>query len=215
MACRVVGGGTALDIHRAVLYQRDAVLRGHRLVLDLKLATHRFFQIGQNALTDLDVITRVFAVTQRVGQSARRVADPHGDDARVLGLGQCVGLSGHTDQGRESKCKQFGVHECGGPKKWKNKPPRAVGLCENEPIVSQISPGFLRWRVSDGGQKNAPASGRQNPESGNCSQPGNDCWRRPPRRRSFIVLYINTVLLRRAVRDPELNAGSDRLPLTP
>ena len=37
LARGVVGGRAALEVDRAVLHQRDAVLRGDRLVLDVEL----------------------------------------------------------------------------------------------------------------------------------------------------------------------------------
>jgi len=115
LARGVVGGGAALDVDRAVLHQRNAVLRGHRQVLDFQLLAGGLFEVGDDALAQVIVETGVLAVAERVRQGARRVAHAHGDAAggldlgdRVIGLGQ--GGAGGNGQGGESD--QMFLHEC-------------------------------------------------------------------------------------------------------
>ena len=74
-----VGGGAAFDVYGAVLQQGNAVLRGHRQVFDIQLLAGGSFKIGQNALAQLHMEPRVFAISQRVRQRARGIPHPHGD----------------------------------------------------------------------------------------------------------------------------------------
>jgi hypothetical protein len=76
---RVVGGGATLDVHRAVLHQRNAVLRSHGLELDVQFLAHGFFDVANDALANFVVETGVLAITQCVRQRTRRIAHPHGD----------------------------------------------------------------------------------------------------------------------------------------
>jgi hypothetical protein len=95
LARGVVGRGAALDVDRAVLYQRNAVLRGDGLILDLELGqTELLLDVGQRAGADVHMEADVLAITQGVAQCAGRLAHTHRDGAAVLDLLQRVGLRG-------------------------------------------------------------------------------------------------------------------------
>ena len=100
LARRVVGGRAALEVDGAVLHQRDAVLRGHRLVLDVELGhAELLLDVGDDPLADVVVKAGVLAVAERVGQRARRLAHAHRDGAAVLDLLQRVFGVGRAGDG--------------------------------------------------------------------------------------------------------------------
>jgi hypothetical protein len=80
-------GRTALNVDGAVLHQRDAVLRGYRLVLDVQLGhAELLLHVGQGALTQFDMEAGELAVTEGKREAAGRLADAHGGGAAVLDL---------------------------------------------------------------------------------------------------------------------------------
>jgi hypothetical protein len=111
LTCRVVGGRAALDVHRAVLHQRNAVLRRHRLELHVDFFAHGFFHIANDALADFVVETSVLAITQGVGQSARRIAHTHGNGAGGFDFGNGVSLSAHAGQCGHGHSNQLFFHQ--------------------------------------------------------------------------------------------------------
>ena len=87
----VVGGGAALEVDGAVLHQRDPVLRGHRLVLDVDLGhAELLLEVGDDVLADVVVKAGVLAVAEGEGERAGRLANAFGDRAAVLDLLQRV-----------------------------------------------------------------------------------------------------------------------------
>ena len=121
----VVGSRAALQIDGAVLHQRDAVLRGHRLELDLHLGqTELLLDVGQDVLAHFSVEAGVLAVAQRVRQGAGGLAHAERHRAAFLDLGQRVGFCGaRGEQGGKQGggCEQGGFHRrslcgrCGRP----------------------------------------------------------------------------------------------------
>src|SRR5207248_4739604 len=88
----VVGRRAALDVHRAVLHQRDAVLRSdrdelHLQVRELQLALRRV----DDAQRDLLRVTDDLLLVVIIGEGDRRLAVPHRDDAALLDLLQSAG----------------------------------------------------------------------------------------------------------------------------
>jgi hypothetical protein len=51
------------------LHQGNAVLGGDRLVFDFQLLAGGLFQVGDDALAQLDVVARVLAVSEGIGQA--------------------------------------------------------------------------------------------------------------------------------------------------
>ena len=91
LARRVVGGRAALEVDGAVLDQRDAVLRRHRLVLHFELGqAELLLDVGDDVRADVVVKAGVLAVAERERERARRLADAFGDDPGVLDLLQRV-----------------------------------------------------------------------------------------------------------------------------
>jgi hypothetical protein len=111
LAGSVVGGGTALNIHGAVLHQGNAVLRCHRQVFDFQLFACGFFEVGNDVLAHLVVEAGVFAVAQGVGQRSRRVAYTHGDAARGLDLGNGVVCLGQPCGQKHGEGDELLFHE--------------------------------------------------------------------------------------------------------
>ena len=104
----VVGGAAALDVHGAVLHQRDAVLRGDRHVLDLEPSQAQgLLDVGQHTPAQIDVEARELPGAQGVRQRARRLAHTHGNHAAGLDLGQRVRLGGagqeHAEKGQREQ----------------------------------------------------------------------------------------------------------------
>jgi hypothetical protein len=107
---QIVGGGATLDVHRAVLHQGNAVLRGHGLEFHVQFFACGFFDIANDALADFVVETGVLAVAQCVGQGARGIAHAHGDHARGFHLGEGIGLNSHTSQSRHGSSQKLFFH---------------------------------------------------------------------------------------------------------
>ena len=104
----IVRGRAALDVDGAVLHQRNAVLRRHRLPLDVELGQAQLLlQVGGDALRHLGVEADVLAFAEGVRQRAGRAAHAHDHGARVLDLLEGVGLrvrrSGDGQQGGDQK----------------------------------------------------------------------------------------------------------------
>ncbi|MNN34409.1 hypothetical protein D3C81_1482150 [compost metagenome] len=105
LALDVVGGGTALEVHGAVLHQRDAGLRGDQVVADFQL---RHAELLLHGIDDLQlqvvgVTLRLARIGREVGEGDGGVAVTEGDGAGFLdllqGTGQFFGYDGSGDQG--------------------------------------------------------------------------------------------------------------------
>ena len=114
LACGVVGGRATFNINGAVLNQWNAVLRCDHLVFDFKLSACRFFKVGNDLVANFNVVAGVLAISQGVGQCARRLAHTHGDNASVLGFGEDISrLRKNAAGGKQGqgKGRQFEFHE--------------------------------------------------------------------------------------------------------
>ena len=71
LARGVVGGRAALEVDGAVLHQRDAVLRGHRLVLDVELGqAELLLDVGQRSFWHISVWKPTYLPSPSVYDSA-------------------------------------------------------------------------------------------------------------------------------------------------
>ena len=87
LALHQVGGRAALQIDRAVLHQRNAVARSHRLVIHLQVGQ---LQLGfdgiENLVADVHAVAHGLEVGIQVRETKRRLAVTQGDAARALDL---------------------------------------------------------------------------------------------------------------------------------
>ena len=96
-----------IEVDGAVLHQRDPVLRGHRLILDINLGhAELLLEVGDDVLADIVVKAGVLAVAEGEGERARGLAHAHRDRAAVLDLLQRVlglGRTGGADRRGEHR----------------------------------------------------------------------------------------------------------------
>jgi hypothetical protein len=99
----VVGGRAALEVDGAVRHQRDAVGRGHELVVGFQV---RHLQLGLHRVDDLRAQVHGVAdgplLVVVVGERQRGVAVADGDRARILDFLQGAFLS----EGRKGNCER-------------------------------------------------------------------------------------------------------------
>ena len=89
-------------------------MRGHGLIFDFQFTFGGFFQIGQDALANFNVVAGVFAIAQGVGKRAGRITNAHGDNAGSLDFTQGIGALGkNTASGKQGngECNKFEFHE--------------------------------------------------------------------------------------------------------
>jgi hypothetical protein len=82
-------------------------------VFDFQLLAGGLFQVGDDALAELDVVARVLAVSEGIGQGAGRIANSHRDAAGGLDLGDRVIGLGHGaagGEGHHGKSDQMLLH---------------------------------------------------------------------------------------------------------
>src|SRR5256885_250770 len=89
LALEIVGGGAALDVHRAVLHERDPVLRGDRDELHLQARRVQFLlqrrdDLEGEVLRVADHLLLIVVIRER----NRRLAVADGDDPALLDLAQ-------------------------------------------------------------------------------------------------------------------------------
>ena len=108
LARAVVGGGAALKVDSAVLQQRNAVLRGDRLVNRFQCGrAELFFQVVNDALGHFGVKAHIFATAQGVAQ-ARRFA--HAQIDYASGFDFCQRINALCKGGA---CSEQGYGSCG------------------------------------------------------------------------------------------------------
>ncbi|MCY1244087.1 hypothetical protein D9M72_571400 [compost metagenome] len=108
----VVGGGTALEVHGAVLHQRDTGLRSHQVVFDLEVwHVEVFFQGFDDFQLDVVGVADRFAGSIRdIGKRNGSVAMAQGDGAGLFdllqGAGEFGGENWRADQSGSNGCAQ-------------------------------------------------------------------------------------------------------------
>ena len=112
LARGVVGGRAAFDVHRAVLHEGNAVLRGDRLVLDIQIGhAQLLLDVRQCALAQFHMESGELAVAEGEGQAAGGFAHAHGHGTAVLDLLQ--GAIERLGQGRQDR-QSAGQSQCKG-----------------------------------------------------------------------------------------------------
>ncbi len=115
LALFVVGGGAALDVHGAVLHQRDAGLRGDQVIADLQLGEVEFLlhRLDHFQLQVVGVADRLARLGAEVGEGNRSVTVTEGDGAGFLDLLQRAGELVSDDRSGQQSGHDGGAQQTG------------------------------------------------------------------------------------------------------